>query len=412
MYNREIDYSWDFRTSNTKEYSHCYHTYPAMMIPQIVRKLIKEYSPKGKLDLIFDPYMGSGTTLVESCLEGIKSFGTDLNPLARLISKVKCNSYNINEINEDVKYLKDKIECFKSCGISKDDFSHITKVEYWYRDDILEKLKYITDILDQIKYNENHDFFILALTESVREASYTRNGEFKRFRIALDKLDSFNVNPFDLFIKKIERNIKGLREFNNDVKSSAKVYDFNTVYGFPDDVIDESIDLVITSPPYGDSKTTVAYGQFSRWANEWLKFDNAITLDNILMGGKKRKDIDVCTKSIREELEQIRAIDEKRYLEVLYFLDDYKKSIVNISKKVRKGGRVCYVVGNRNVKGVQISLDYYTAEMFENNGFKHDTTIVRNIPNKRMPSKTSPTNKSGVKVGTMSNEFIVVMTKK
>jgi hypothetical protein len=44
--------------------------------------------------------------------------------------------------------------------------------------------------------------------------------------------------------------------------------------------------------------------------------------------------------------------------------------------------------------------------------FKHEATIVRNIPNKRMPSKTSPTNKSGDKVNTMHNEFIVIMTKK
>jgi len=28
--------------------------------------------------------------------------------------------------------------------------------------------------------------------------------------------------------------------------------------------------MVVTSPPYGDSRTTVAYGQFSRWANEWF----------------------------------------------------------------------------------------------------------------------------------------------
>jgi len=56
-------------------------------------------------------------------------------------------------------------------------------------------------------------------------------------------------------------------------------------------------------------------------------------------------------------------------------------------------------------------LDYFTAEMFEKKGFQHITTMVREIPNKRMPSKTSPTNVSGAKVNTMSNEYIVVMEK-
>ena len=50
-----------------------------MMIPQIARTLIEEYRPEGKLDLILDPYMGSGTTLVEASLAGINSVGTDLN---------------------------------------------------------------------------------------------------------------------------------------------------------------------------------------------------------------------------------------------------------------------------------------------------------------------------------------------
>lgn len=73
---------------------------------------------------------------------------------------------------------------------------------------------------------------------------------------------------------------------------------------------------------------------------------------------------------------------------------------------------ICFVVGNRTVKGIQIPLDYFTAESFEKEGFTHETTIVREIPNKRMPSKTSPSNIAGAKVATMSNEYIVIMTKK
>jgi hypothetical protein len=96
---------------------------------------------------------------------------------------------------------------------------------------------------------------------------------------------------------------------------------------------------------------------------------------------------------------------------VVSFLNDYWASIQNVAKVVRKGGKVCYVVGNRRVKTVQINLDYFTAEMFEKCGFKHDITIVREIPNKRMPSKNSPTNKSGETVETMNNEYIVLLTK-
>jgi len=66
-------------------------------------------------------------------------------------------------------------------------------------------------------------------------------------------------------------------------------------------------------------------------------------------------------------------------------------------------------VVRRNQKTTRI--DYFTVETFEKNGFKHHTTLVLEIPNKRMPSKTSPRNKSGIKVNTMSNEYIVIMEK-
>ena len=78
---------WNFTESVTKYATHGFHTYPAMMVPQIAAQLIKEYGKNKKL--IYDPYCGTGTTLVEANLAGINAIGTDLNPLARLISKAK-----------------------------------------------------------------------------------------------------------------------------------------------------------------------------------------------------------------------------------------------------------------------------------------------------------------------------------
>ena len=117
------------------------------------------------------------------------------------------------------------------------------------------------------------------------------------------------------------------------------------------------------------------------------------------------------TITSRQELDAIRALDEKRYWEVVSFLNDYTLSIQNVAKVVRKGGVVCYVVGDRRVKGIQIPLDLFTAETFSRLGFKHKITLVREIPNKRMPAQTSPTNQAGLKVATMSQEFLVILDK-
>jgi hypothetical protein len=61
---------------------------------------------------------------------------------------------------------------------------------------------------------------------------------------------------------------------------------------------------------------------------------------------------------------------------------------------------------------VQLPTDQFIAEQFCANGFGHLVTYERQISNKVMPSKNSPTNQTGVKMGTMTQEFIVVCEKK
>lgn len=412
MYSRIIDPSWNFKTANTKEFTHCYHSYPAMMIPQVARTLIADFAPKDQCKLIFDPYMGSGTSLVEASLKGIDSIGTDINPLARLISQAKTCHFNINKVEEYLSEIQLLPFTFSEDKVCDTDFSRISNYTFWYTKEVLLKLSFISQVINSFD-KEVRLFFQMALSETVREVSFTRNSEFKRFRMSEKQIRQFSPDVFGIFESKAFRNLNGLKQYNNS-SPSAKVLicDFNTVDGIPDDIMpNETVDMIVTSPPYGDSHTTVAYGQFSRWANEWFDFPNAKNLDNLLMGGKKKAVPLFQTKSIKEELEKIDLLDNKRFQEVVSFLNDYSCSIKNIAPKIRIGGIICYVVGNRTVKGVQIPLDYFTAEMFEGQGFHHIQTIVREIPNKRMPSKNSPTNITGAVGTTMSNEYIVVMRK-
>jgi hypothetical protein len=60
---------------------------------------------------------------------------------------------------------------------------------------------------------------------------------------------------------------------------------------------------------------------------------------------------------------------------------------------------------------MELPTDEFTKYCFEKNGFKYIETIIRNIPNKRQPKLTSPTNKKGAKVSTMNYEYIVILKK-
>ncbi|MDQ1266635.1 MAG: hypothetical protein QG635_1787 [Bacteroidota bacterium] len=429
---REIDYSWNFESANTKEYSHCYHSYPAMMIPQIARRLISEFK-NSNTKLLFDPYCGTGTSLLEANLSGINAIGTDLNPLARLIARVKTKLYDINIISKYINKLENEIHDYQLSNSENLNLFSIQKVDknnnnidayqipefpninFWFSDKIIQKLAFLKDIIEKNIDIEFRDFFLIPFSETVRESSFTRNSEFKLFRIPMSKMKEFNPNPFSIYFSKVKRNFSGLKalEINFKPNTYAKVYDFNTCNAIPMDLLQHgSIDLTVTSPPYGDSKTTVAYGQFSRLSNQWLGFDNSSQIDNILMGGNgsyKKGYLEF--ESAVEELHLLKTLDLKRYNDVQSFLIDYNNSINNISVLYRKGAYICYVLGNRTVKNIQIPLDLITVEIFCKLGFEHIKTIIRNIPNKRMPKSNSPTNKIGITSSTMNNEYIVILKK-
>lgn len=415
MAEKYIDNSWDFKNDNTKEYTHCYHSYPAMMIPQIARKLIEKYGEKSRL--LFDPYCGTGTSLVEANLKNINAIGTDLNPLARLIAETKTSTINIQTLDLYLRDFNDKIFALKfgikeSLSITLPDFQNI---DFWFSEDVQIQLAVIKNYIDKISDENVQNFFKVAFSETVRESSWTKNSEFKLVRMSSEKIKKYEPDVFAIIESELIRNKKGLLFYLNAKRNKSKVliYNFNTVKEIPKRLLSENeVDIIVTSPPYGDSRTTVAYGQFSRLANQWLGFKDASSVDKNLMGGTKNGNkIESISKTANQLMEKINNIDQNRCKDVIAFFNDYEKSIGNISKTIKKGGFACYVVGNRSVKGVIIPTDEITKELFIINGFKHIETIIRNIPSKKMPSENSPTNVKGEKSSTMKNEYIVVCQK-
>ncbi|NUM80439.1 DNA methyltransferase [bacterium] len=411
---KAVDESWDFRKANTKEYTHCFHSYPAMMIPQVARRLIENFGKKA--NVLFDPYCGTGTSLVEANLAGINALGTDINPLARLIASAKITKIDVQVLD---LFLQDFINYFFSINFQVEKIKSIIipdvkNIDFWFSKNIQQKLGVLRGYIENINDLSIRNFFKVAFSETVREASFVKQGEFKLVRDKDFKLKQ-DRDVFGIMIAKLSRNKKGLIEFQNSCRknSATKIFDFNTVRLIPENIIKPgSVDIVVTSPPYGDSRTTVAYGQYSRLANEWLGHREASLIDNKLMGGEKRKHHHRFQSDLLNDvINTIQIHDKERARDVISFYEDYEQSIKNISRTLKKLGTICYVVGNRTVKGVNIPTDEITTQLFEENGFTHLETIVRNIPNKRMPLKNSPSNVVGATASTMKNEYIVICQK-
>lgn len=412
VHKREYNKNWNFEEYKMSEYTHTIHSYPAMMMPRIARNVIQEYATSESI--VLDPYMGSGTTLLEGMVENVrKVIGFDLNPLAVLISTVKTTKFNLEKIKKEMDNLD-----YHLSVLSDYEYPSFTILESWFKQENIDELARLKAVINNIEDSDVRLFFSLVFSETVRHVSFTRNGEFKLYKIPESKRDSHNPDAIAIFSQKLQSvytTVKDFYENTTFLNSQTDVTIMNAAIT-DSDVKPNSIDLVVTSPPYGDSNTTVAYGQFSRLANEWLDFPEPISLDRRLMGGVKAKE--VVKFDIAELDDAISMIDEKEKLEknkrvpsVVSFYKDYEESIKKVAEVVKHGGVVAYLVGNRRVRDVELQTDIITAKMFEKFGFTHEKTIVRDILNKRMPSKTSPTNNRGQKVKTMAHEYLVILRK-
>jgi hypothetical protein len=384
------------------------HKYPATMLPQIGIDILKEFNiSNGKL---LDPYCGSGSSFASALECGLTDlYGFDINPLAVLISKVKFTKISINKLLDTKKIFRDNVFEFlkNEENLKTLKTSNITNIEFWFSRQVIENLNLLKHFIYEIKNEDIRNFFLVPFSETVRECSYTRNNEFKLYRMKSEDILNFNPDVVGVYFKKLEDTLFNYINFyfpklEKEVSVNIQYSKFQPTKNY--------FDVVLTSPPYGDSRTTVAYGQFSTLSNEWTGIDYARKIDGMLMGGIKAK-TNISKGVIADYISQINKEDNKRALEVSSFYNDLESSIKKVADSTKKGGKSIYVVGNRTVKNIQLPTDQFIAEKFEENGFKHLTTYERLLSSKAMPSKNSPTNKTGKTVNTMLYEYIVICEK-
>lgn len=404
----------DFDFSGSKiEGIHKLHDYPAMLVPKAVEKIIREYASKN--DIIFDPFGGSGTVAVCGNRLGHNAISNDINLLARFITKVKTTKLDLLKLTRKFDAVTELLNNTEDFSNAKDFLPQGRFFENWYTKEVLLKLSYIREIINKFYDTDIKDFFMLCFLQTARKCSLQRQGEFKMYKISPEKRKNYNPDAVKIFLKILKINFeimkKDILEKENATNKncSTKIINFRTDEGFPRKY-NNAVDLVITSPPYGDSATTVAYEQFSRFANEWLGIEGAKKLHSKMLGGRTiREEIAFGILALDAAISKISSAGRRH--EVTTFYRDYRKSISNIAKTLKKGGIACFVVANRTVGGIILPTDTATEEMLKEEGFCFIEKFEREIQRKRMPLKNSPTNQKGKKQETMLKEHIIIMQK-
>jgi DNA modification methylase len=416
---------WSFRNagrSQTTAFTHNYHRYPAKFIPQIVRKLIEDYTPSGT-QVVCDPFGGCGTTLVEAKLLGHKSMGFDINPVAKLITQTKTTPIKPRTLaNYRAKFLE---EYANMSSISRE---HHPRISYWFDEPTVIELDKIYTAIQKIADDNVRRFFLCAFSHNLKNCS---RWLMKSIKPTIDK-QKIVPNPMESFLRHLDSMIKKNEQFYSALAQSgytnvsSKMYRRDATKKFP--IEQETVDLIITSPPYVTSYeyadlhqlTLLWFGDDPKQFNKWRGFSTEFInfRRNFIGTSSKNKQVGDYQSDIAKQIvEDLMDIDRPLAIDVGNYFLDMKKVFVEMHRILKTGGKACIIIGNTNLRGVEILNAQVTAEQMQAAGFKKVDYIMREIPNKMItPWRDVKSGKfTGMnnpsKTRAYEHEYVVVMEK-
>ncbi len=394
-----IEYDWSFSDKTIKDtayITHGFYTYPAKFIPQLASRIIKEYSNTG--DIIIDPFMGSGTTVIEAIVNDRTGIGTDINEIAVLLSKVKSTPINnellVNEYSNLIFNLQHKLNgsFIGELTIAKKHISLPERVHYWFKPHIEDRLIVILYNILSIKNSDIRNFFLITFAQILKSCSIWLQKSIKPTRDRNKK----EIDPLAKFEWQSKRMIKKHKDFNDLLSKEAKsnIDKFRVVKNLDSRSLpcsDGNATLVVTSPPY---VTSYEYADLHQLPSLWFGYlDELSDFRKKFIGSSFREREKIVLQSNVADKIVAELGNNRKGREVENYYADMLESFVEMRRVLKKGGKAAVVIGNTKLKGVKILNAEVFQQQFENIGFRTHKIVHREIPSKMLPSTRDP--KSG-----------------
>lgn len=411
--NIKVNSDWCFKNvRSVEQWTHGYHRYPAKFLPNLVKKLIEEYTKEN--DLVADFFAGCGTTLVEAKVHGRKSVGVDINPVAELITKAKTNPVAPQKLENRFNLI---VKSFDDFNLK--EYSNIAvheRIDYWFPKEHKAKIAFLYDKILATKDRLTKDFFLVALSHILKNCSRWLQSSTK------PQVDP-KKNPTDPFVafqahtkQMMKKNAEFYTRLSNDkylkTKCEIRLEDARKT-----SIRANSVGAIITSPPY---VTSYEYADIHQLTGYWYEYITDLT--------EFRKNFIGTFYSLNQELECSSALaqeiidsllkkDKRTAKEVANYFKDMQAVAKEMHRVLKKGGHACLVIGNTTFKNVKVKSAEVFAEILSDLDFEMVEIIKRSIPYKLIPTirdkKTGKFSKMGNKNSKLvyPEEYILIAKK-
>ncbi len=444
----------DFHGQNSGYASHNFHSFPAKFPPQLPRKFIRGLTAPG--DVVLDPMMGSGTTVLEAFLTGRRGIGFDIDPLALMLSKSKVTPLDARRVMQvGAKILRWAESSLRErrgelVQALEERWDPKTRefVDYWFaRETQLELLALMTQI-ERIEEVRLRVFFKLAFSAIIItktggvslafDLAHTRphrakivfdatgkvvmgdgsvSGQSRRTRFSIKTLRS----PFREFEKRVQQNLKGLLQselggtqpyLKGLLAPAPERIEPYIILGNAQSlpVEDDAVDLIVTSPPYASN--AIDYMRAHKFSLVWMGY----SVNDL---GQKRKeyiggeavagfDFEQLPLKVSQVVAEIASRDGKKGQVLRRYYSEMTRTLREMFRVLKPGRAAIVVVGSSVMRGKDTKTQVCLAEIGRQIGFQVPKIGVRSLDRNRrmMPAGSDPDLKSQIQQR-MHEEYVI-----
>lgn len=350
--------------------------------------------------VLFDPFAGSGTTVLAGETVGIQSIGLEAHPFLYRVANAKLHWDS--DVNDFRSFA------YRILKVAKNNRTNL-QLEYpplihkCYPDEILSKLDALKTAWETYADNSNLSELVwLALTSILRVSSPVGTSHMEL--IQPKKRKSNNLDPFDAFLLKVDAMCKDMLTRQNMVEQS-KALIHNDDARTCGSISDNLVDLVITSPPYANNfdyadatrLEMTFWNEVQEWKDLHPKIRKYLIRSCTQHVSAEKTELsellsDPDLNCIRDELETIcKKLGEVRlqrggrknyHRMIAAYFSDLAKVWKALRRVCKPDSLICYVIGDSAPYGVYVPVDRWLGELALEAGFNDysfEKTRDRNI---------------------------------
>lgn len=404
----------NFHGENGNYASHHLHAFAAKFPPQLPRVFIQGLTTRG--DVVLDPMMGSGTTVVEAWLAGRRGVGLDIDPLALHLCQVKTVPLPLERLRKAAHQV-----VFQAYALAREKlieqrlaqrFDERTKafIDYWFLPTTQREIMALVSSIESVPETAVRRFLELTLSSIIitKSGGVTLARDLAHSRPHLDK-QKIPKNAIEQFSSRLTRHLDIMAKLTQQGTAATPLAGDARVMPFADGVID----LIVTSPPYANA---IDYMRAHKFSLVWLGkgIDNLSTLRSGYIGSERLQGTAMATLPERPEriMQHLAQHDRNKSAILRKYFTEMQAVLAEMYRVLRNDAAAIVVVGPSVMRGINVQTHHCLADIATTLGFDVVGVVQRLLDrNKRMMPARFGKKTNSIIEQRMHEEYVIGLLK-